>query len=151
MDWSIENVNQKGYTYLNFYIFDFSTYQTFVQVCFCASLLLCCCPSNSPWIVWRVIEVVDPQYVTVMLTLILPSFYQLCVLKLLISYLCYSTVTCRVLDWMNPTSLNQPQRKLGQSCANSNYIMCTMNPNTRKELPWMVTLKKKISCCFSSD
>ena len=32
---------------------------------------------------------------------------------------CYSTVTCKVLYWINPTSLNQPQHKLGQSCANS--------------------------------
>ena len=33
-------------------------------------------------------------------------------------YVCYSTVTCKVLYRINPTSLNQPQHKLGQSCAN---------------------------------
>ena len=32
---------------------------------------------------------------------------------------CHRTVTCKVLYWINPTSLNQPQHKLGQSCANS--------------------------------
>ena len=32
---------------------------------------------------------------------------------------CYSTVTCKVLSWITSTSLNPPQRKRGQSCANS--------------------------------
>ena len=32
---------------------------------------------------------------------------------------CYSTVTCKVFIESTPSSLNRPQRKLGQSCAKS--------------------------------
>ena len=50
-------------------------------------------------------------------------------------YLCYSTVTCKVFYWFTSTLLNQPQRKLGQSCANSifeiNFIVAILW-NTRE-------------------
>ena len=35
------------------------------------------------------------------------------------SHLCYSTITCKVLYWTTSILLNQPQRKVGQCCANS--------------------------------